>query len=241
MHLTIEDPVLILDDDVDFCDEISTFLGRYHIPVRVTHTPSAAEAILMEERISMLLLDVMLPEKHGFDFCKETRARMAGLPILFVSAYCDSFEQVLGFEAGADHFLSKPFMPQELLARMKALQRRVQNDAGTQTAPAERSELRTRQGLCVNLTSGQADLNGERLKLTSFQFELLAYFVQNPQRLIVRSEVMTKIHFYNVEVLSRSVDINVSRLRKSLGDSADDPRFIRTVWRKGYYFVDEVL
>ena len=102
-------------------------------------------------------------------------------------------------------------------------------------------ELRTRQGLCVNLKTGHADLNGERLKLTSFQFELLSFFVQNPQRLIARSEVMTKVHFYNVEVLSRSVDINVSRLRKSLGDSADDPRFIRTVWRKGYYFVDEVI
>lgn len=241
MSLTIEHPVLILDDDVDFCDEIAAFLGRYHIPVRLAHTPGAAEAILVDHPISMLLLDVMLPERHGFDFCKQTRARMPDLPILFVSAYCDSFEQVLGFEAGADHFLRKPFMPQELLARMKAMQRRLRPPAPPDPAPAERSELRTRQGLCLNLTTAQASLRGARLKLTSFQFELLAHFVQNPQRLIPRAEVMTRINLYHPDVLSRSVDINVSRLRRALGDSAEEPRFIRTVWRKGYCFVDEVL
>ncbi|MFV0334833.1 MAG: response regulator transcription factor [Tropicimonas sp.] len=239
MNFNVDAPVLILDDDVDFCEEIRIFLERYHIPVLISHTPNDAEEILRTKPVSMLLLDVMLPEKHGFDFCRETRARMENLPILFVSAYCDNFEQVLGFEAGADHFLSKPFLPQELLARMKAIQRRV--ETGTADAPGPAIEIRTKQGLIVNTALGQAFLDGKKLKLTSFQFELLSYFAQNPQRLISRNEVMTKIHFYNVEILSRSVDINVSRIRKALGDSAEDPHFIRTVWRKGYFFVDEIV
>ncbi|MFV0386844.1 response regulator transcription factor [Paracoccus sp. (in: a-proteobacteria)] len=232
---------MILDDDTDFCEEISTFLGGYHIPVIVAHKPSEAERILANEKISMLLLDVMLPEKHGFKFCEETRSRMADLPILFVSAYCDSFEQVLGFEAGADHFLRKPFLPQELLARMKAILRRVGPGNRSGETAAVTGKLYTRAGLMIDLPLGQAFLHGERLKLTSFQFEMLVYFVQNSQRLITRNEVMTNVNFYNVELLSRSVDIHVSRLRKALGDRADEPHFVRTVWRKGYYFIDELV
>lgn len=237
MGLDLNAPVLILDDDQDFCDEIIAFLGRYHVPVIAVHTPSEAEALMTEKPISMLLLDVMLPEKHGFQFCKEVRARIKNLPILFVSAYCDNFEQVLGFEAGADHFLSKPFMPQELLARMRAIQRRVTSVDGKDDASGR---ICTRSGLVIDMPLGQAFLGGERLRLTSFQFELLVYFVQNSQRLITRSEVMRNVNFYNVELLSRSVDINVSRLRKALDDDVNEPRFIRTVWRKGYYFIDEI-
>lgn len=238
MDLLIEKPVLILDDDKDFCEEISTFLAGYHVPVIVTHKPSEAEEVLSDEDISMMLLDVMLPEKHGFQFCKETRARMADLPILFVSAYCDSFEQVLGFEAGADHFLSKPFLPQELLARMKAISRRTGSIDNDDALTA--GKIHTKAGLTIDLSLGRAFLNGKKLKLTSFQFELLVYFVQNPQRLISRSEVMTSVNSYNIEIPSRSVDIHVSRLRKALRDSAEEPRFIRTIRGKGYYFIDEV-
>lgn len=238
MNLIVEKPVLILDDDTDFCDEIAGFLRGYHYPVIVAHKPSDAEKILNDTTVSMLLLDVMMPEKHGFQFCKEVRERMPDLPILIVSAYCDSFEQVLGFEAGADHFLSKPFMPQELLARMKAILRRVNTSA--EEVPAAAARLYTKAGLTIDLPLGQASLNGERLKLTSFQFELLVYLVRNARRLVTRSEVMTNVNFYNVELLSRSVDIHVSRLRKALGDRADEPRFVRTVWRQGYYFIDEL-
>ena len=232
----IEGTVLVVDDDKDYCDEITSFLERYHIHVIQAHTPAEAERRLEEDDISMVLLDVMLPDKHGFVFCEEIRAKYESIPILMVSAYCDNFEQVLGFEAGADYFLSKPFLPQELLARMKAIQRRMKvADDGPKV---QDRILRTAQGLEIDVAGGTAMLNGTDLKLTSFQFELLTYFVQNSQRLITREEIMTKIHFYNVGVLSRSVDINVSRLRRALGDSTDSPQFIRTIWRKGYFFVD---
>lgn len=236
----LNSPALLLDDDVEFCAEIETFLSKYHVPVITAHTPSDAERILREQEIGLLLLDVMLPEKHGFQFCREARDRMERLPILFVSAYCDTMEQVLGFEAGADDFLRKPFMPQELLARMKAVLRRAKPSA--EPAPPVQPEIiRSRNGLWIDTTRCHVWLDEERVRLTPFQYEVLLYFMRHPQRLITRSEVMRNVHLYGAEILSRSVDINVSRIRKALGDSVEDPRFIRTVWRQGYLFVDDVV
>lgn len=234
-------PALLLDDDVEFCEEIEKFLAKYHVPVIKAHTPSDAERILREREIGLLLLDVMLPEKHGFQFCRETRDRMERLPILFVSAYCDTMEQVLGFEAGADDFLRKPFMPQELLARMKAVLRRTNAAPEPAAAPAQPEILRSRNGLWLDTARCHVWLGEERIRLTPFQYEVLAYFMRNPQRLITRSEVMRNVHLYDAEILSRSVDINVSRIRKALNDSVEDPRFIRTVWRQGYLFVDDMV
>lgn len=248
MTAAFANPVLIVDDDREFAAEIRDYLARFHIPVRLAETPGAAEAVLREGPVSMLLLDVMLPEKHGFDLCRDWRTRMPGLPIIFVSAYCDSFEQVLGFEAGADQFLRKPFAPQELLARMKALARRVALQ-GAPLQPAAQPPifqppaeiLRTRAGLVADLRRGTVSLQGMPLVLTPFQFELLAYFLRHPGRLLTRDDIMTEVQSYARPLEGRSVDINVSRLRRALGDAAETPRFIRTVWRRGYVFIDEVL
>jgi len=233
----LDKSVLIVDDDEEFCEEIATFLSRYLFDVIVVHKPVDAEPILKSGDVGVLLLDVMLPGKHGLEFCKEVRESMKDLPILFVSAYCDTVEQILGFEAGADDFLHKPFLPQELLARMKAILRRSR--AIPEGKP--NAEIRTRQGLRVNTVHCQVWLNEERVRMPTFQYELLLYFLQNPQRLIPRAEIMEKVHLYNADILSRSVDINVSRIRKALNERPDDPKFIRTVWRKGYYFLDEVI
>lgn len=229
--------VLILDDDVAFCEEISGFLQRYHMNIHVSHCPSQAEEILRAEDIGIFLLDVMLPEKHGFQFCKEVHERMSHLPIIFISASCDTVEQILGFEAGADDFLSKPVLPQELLARMKAVLRRVNATNTNKT----NSIIQTKNGLRVDLAQREIYLNDEPLKLATYQYELLAYFVQNPQRLVTRAEIMEEIHSFNANTITRSVDINVSRIRKALGETGDEQKFIRTVWRKGYFFVDEII
>lgn len=243
MSLHLDSPILILDDDKEFCAEIADFLTRYHLPVRQAHAPSQADDILNSEPISMILLDVMLPEQHGFQYCRNIRERMADMPIMFVSAYCDTMEQVLGFEAGADDFLNKPFIPQELLARIKAVMRRSQPQPQAAAEPTVESvagELRSEHGLRLDLAFGQAWLGDEKLRLTTFQFDLLAYFMRHPQRLITRAEILKEVHDYSPDAISRSVDINVSRIRKALGDNPEDPRFIRTVWRKGYYFVEKV-
>lgn len=232
----LDRPVLIIDDDTEFCDEISAFLKRYHFTVKAVHKPSDALPFLEKGQVGFILLDVMLPDTHGFEFCKEVRKKWPKLPVLFVSAFCDTFEQVLGFEAGADDFLQKPFLPQELLARMKAILRRS-NPAASKTGTI----LKSKQGLRLDTVAAQVWLDDVQIQLPDFQYEILRYFMKNPQRLIPRIEIMEQVMSYNSSVTTRAVDINISRIRKALSDDPDNPRFIRTVWRKGYQFIDDII
>ncbi|MEX0618279.1 MAG: response regulator transcription factor [Pseudohongiellaceae bacterium] len=228
--------ILIIDDDEKLGQLLTQYLERYDMSVMVALTPTKGFELLKKHKPDLLILDVMLPEKDGFEICREIRAKtsMYGqLPILMLTAHGEVTDRIVGLELGADDYLPKPFEPRELVARIHNILRRA-NDAGN--GP---KEIRPIDGLEVDTARREAKLDGELLELTTMEYELLILFMQSPNKTFTRDELMNRLRGIDAELFSRAVDTLVSRLRHKLKDTSKTPRFIKTVWGRGYTFVGE--
>jgi DNA-binding response OmpR family regulator len=181
----------------------------------------------------LLLLDVMLPGRDGFDICREVR-KTSRIPIIMLTARGDVVDRVSGLELGADDYIGKPFEPRELVARINSLLRRSVGSDHDQTV------LRF-EGLEIDTDARTVVVDGRRVELTSMEFELLTILAKRAGKKISRDEILNELRGIDAAILTRSVDIMVSRLRQKIGDSLKPPRFIQTVWGTGYSFVGRRL
>lgn len=228
--------ILIIDDDEKLGQLLTQYLERYDMSVSVALTPSKGFELLKKLKPDLLILDVMLPEKDGFEICREIRAKSAiygQLPILMLTAHGEVTDRIVGLELGADDYLPKPFEPRELVARIHNILRRTSDDG---KGP---KEIRPIDGLEVDVARREARLDGELLELTTMEYELLVLFMQSPNKTFTRDELMNRLRGIDAELFSRAVDTLVSRLRHKLKDTSKTPRFIKTVWGRGYTFVGE--
>ena len=226
--------IIIIDDDEKLCQLLTQYLERYDMQVQVAHLPSRGFELLRRVKPDLLILDVMLPEKDGFEICREIRAKSSvygHLPILMLTAHSEVTDRIVGLELGADDYLAKPFEPRELVARINNILRRTGDD-GTAAI-----ELKPVDGLEIDVTRRAARLDGELLELTTMEYELLLLFMKSPNKTYTRDELMNKLRGIDAELFSRAVDTLVSRLRHKLNDTSKAPRFIKTVWGRGYIFV----
>jgi len=226
--------ILIIDDDEKLCQLLTQYLERYDMEVHVAHLPSRGFEQLRRIKPDLLILDVMLPEKDGFEICREIRAKSSvygQLPILMLTAHGEVTDRIVGLELGADDYLPKPFEPRELVARIHNILRRT-SDEGTIG-----KEIKPVDGLEIDVTRREAKLDGELLELTTMEYELLLLFMQSPNKTFTRDELMNRLRGIDAELFSRAVDTLVSRLRHKLKDTSKTPRFIKTVWGRGYTFV----
>ena len=226
--------ILIIDDDEKLCQLLTQYLERYDMEVHVAHLPSRGFELLRRIKPDLLILDVMLPEKDGFEICREIRAKSSvygQLPILMLTAHGEVTDRIVGLELGADDYLPKPFEPRELVARIHNILRRT-SDEGTVT-----KDVKPVGGLEIDITRREAKLDGELLELTTMEYELLLLFMQSPNKTFTRDELMNRLRGIDAELFSRAVDTLVSRLRHKLKDTSKTPRFIKTVWGRGYTFV----
>ncbi|MDG2141892.1 MAG: response regulator transcription factor [Gammaproteobacteria bacterium] len=229
--------ILIIDDDEKLGDLLTQYLKRYDMKVHVALTPTKGFELLKKIKPALLILDVMLPEKDGFEICREIRAKstMYGqLPILMLTAHAEVTDRIVGLELGADDYLPKPFEPRELVARIHNILRRT-SDSNTIR------EIRSIVGLEVEIQRREVKLDDEILELTTMEYELLVLFMQYPNKTFSRDELMNRLRGIDAELFSRAVDTLVSRLRHKLKDTSKTPRFIKTVWGRGYIFVGEQL
>ena len=229
--------ILIIDDDEKLGDLLTQYLERYDMKAHVALTPTKGFELLKKIKPALLILDVMLPEKDGFEICREIRAKstMYGqLPILMLTAHAEVTDRIVGLELGADDYLPKPFEPRELVARIHNILRRS-SDSNTIR------EIRSIVGLEVEIQRREVKLDGETLDLTTMEYELLVLFMQYPNKTFSRDELMNRLRGIDAELFSRAVDTLVSRLRHKLKDTSKTPRFIKTVWGRGYIFVGEQL
>jgi DNA-binding response OmpR family regulator len=174
----------------------------------------------------------MLPGKDGFEVCKEIR-KSSRIPVIMLTARGDVTDRVVGLELGADDYLSKPFEPRELVARIQSVLRRF--------GPREpQGGLLQCDGLKVDLGRRVAKLKGRDLSLTTTEFEILAFFMKNPGAVMNRDRIMEYLKGIECEAFNRSIDIAVSRLRKKLKDPANKPKFFKTIWGEGYLFIGKV-
>ena len=215
--------VLLIDDDRKHSDLMQAYFKRYGINLVCAYDSVEGFKKLAREEPDLLLLDVMLPGKDGFEICREIR-KTSNIPIIMLTA------RVSGLELGADDYIGKPFEPRELVARVQATLRRSEL-----TGPSV-GEL-SFEGLSIDTEARTVRVDDKPVDLTSMEFELLLILARRHGRKLSRDDILSELRGIDAAILTRSVDIMISRLRQKLGDSVKPPRFIQTVWGRGYSFV----
>jgi two-component system phosphate regulon response regulator OmpR len=229
--------VLMIDDDVALAGMVAEYLQARGMRVTTVGTLAAGCARLRKESWDALILDLMLPDGDGTDFCRELRSQdnaLATLPVLMLTARGDEVDRIVGLELGADDYLPKPFNPRELAARLRAILRR----SGTVDTHDERTVLRFGR-LVIDRGARQVLVDGKLRPLTSHQFELLWVLVTHPGRVLSREAIMDLLRGKSLEAFDRSIDVHISRLRAAIEDDPKDPRRILTVRGAGYVFAQK--
>lgn len=182
--------------------------------------------------IDLIILDIMLPEMNGFDICRNLRMQGINTPIIMLTAKGQEIDRVLGLEMGADDYVTKPFSPRELQARVKAVFRRMEN-----VSHDSKENIFNARGLKVDFLQYECYKNGELIKLTQHEFGLLKYLIKNRERVIDRDELLDEVWGRDVTVGPRTVDTHMANLRKKIEDNPSDPKLIFSVRGVGYKIV----
>ncbi len=223
--------ILLIDDDERLASLLSKYFSRYDLKlVSETHPTQGIEQLKNNDDIELLILDIMLPDMDGFDVCRMLR-KWNDLPILMLTARGEVMDRIVGLEIGADDYLSKPFEPRELVARIYSILKRV-NKSNVSSTSTKDDILQWGQ-LILDKRKHQVCLNQVELKLTNKEYALLQLFLENPEKSFDRDEIMNALSGIDAEFFSRSIDILVSRLRNKLKPL----KCIQTVWGKGYRFI----
>ena len=225
--------ILLVEDDERLAELISEYLGRNGLDLHWVRRGDGAVEKADEIAPDLLLLDVMLPGRDGFEICRELRARGATVPIVFLTARDEDFDRVVGLELGADEFIPKPVQPRVLLAHVRALLRRA-GMRERSTAPI--GEALAFGALEIEFASREVRLRGSPVDLTSSEFDLLWLLARNAGKVLSRNEILNKLRSLDYDGSDRSVDCRIYRLRRKLGDLADSTERIKTIRNVGYLF-----
>jgi len=229
--------VLVVDDDREIRDLLARFLAKHGYRVTGAHDGKEMRKALADWSIDLIVLDLMLPGEDGLSLCRELRAR-SRIPIIMLTMLGEETDRILGLEMGADDYLPKPFNPRELIARMKAVLRRSRGDATSQAGTAgvlsfsgwklDRGprRLESPDGLVVDLSAGE--------------YDLLVAMVEHPQQVLTRDQLLDLTHGRAEAPFDRSIDMQVSRLRRKIETDPKEPELIKTVRGGGYIFATTV-
>ncbi|HWA39565.1 MAG TPA: two-component system response regulator OmpR [Burkholderiales bacterium] len=232
--------ILIVDDDQRHRDLLVRYLGGEGYEVKAVHDGTAMDRQLARERYDLLVLDLMLPGEDGLAICRRLRAAniQPAPAIIMLTAKGDDVDRIVGLEMGADDYLPKPFNPRELLARINAVLRR-RAPAGPPGAPAAAAEVHAFGVFSLNLSTRTLTKAGKAVSLTTGEFSVLKVLVQHPRTPLSRDKLMELARGREYEVFDRSIDVQISRLRKLVEEDPSHPKHIQTVWGFGYVFVPE--
>jgi two-component system OmpR family response regulator len=230
--------VVLVEDDDDIRRLVRDLLAREGFAVEAADTAVALDQVLARKRPDLVILDLMLPGEDGLSICRRLRSR-GGVPILMLTAKSDSVDRVVGLEMGADDYVTKPFDPRELLARVRALLRRSRGHAGHRDPePSRRFAF---DGLIIDLDARRLETEaGRPVALTSAEFDLLACFVVRPRRVLSRDQLLDWTRGRDAEPFDRTIDMTISRLRKKVDAVAPGLNLIATVRNNGYLLVPPV-
>ena len=224
--------VLIIEDDVRLAELTRDYLEANGFQVTVEAEGSRGVEQILALQPDLVILDLMLPGEDGLSICRRARPDYSG-PILMLTARTDDMDQVLGLEMGADDYVPKPVQPRVLLARMRALLRRADNTE-------QGGDIRLSFGnLEIDSATREAWLEGDRIDLTSAEFDLLWLLASNAGRVLTREEIFSDLRGIKYDGQDRSIDVRVSRIRPKIGDDPNHPHRIKTVRSKGYLFVKD--
>lgn len=230
--------ILIVDDDPRLRDLLRRYLGENGFNVLVSENGEAMKRLWVREHFDVLILDLMMPGEDGLAILKRLRAEKDMTPVIMLTARGEDVDRILGLELGADDYLGKPFNPRELLARIHAvLRRRPRQDVPG--APSMENEVVKFGDFELDLGTRVLKKNGEIVPLTTGEFAVLKAFARHPRQPLSRDKLMEMARGREYEAFDRSLDVQVSRLRKLLEPDPSKPRYLQTVWGLGYVFIPD--
>ncbi len=231
------DHVLIVDDDREIRELVATYLRKNGVEATVASNGRDMRNALAAERPDLIVLDLMLPGESGLELCRELRAGdYQTIPILMLTALNEETDRVVGLEMGADDYLVKPFAVRELLARIRAVLRRARMMPPQAEARASSQYLCFGEWSLDTIGRNLFDQEGTLVALSGAEYKLLRVFVDHPQRVLTRDQLLSLTQGRQTEPFDRSIDLLVSRLRQRLRDGAREPRYIKTLRNEGYVF-----
>ncbi len=231
----MERRILVVEDQNDIADLIALHLGDLGHVVDVVHDGPAGYDAAATGRYDLVVLDVMLPGRDGFDIVRNLRFERITVPVLMLTARSTELDRVLGLELGADDYLAKPFSVPELQARVKAMLRRIEMQAAELRVPAERLRIGS---LEIDTASREVWLDKRPVSLTAKEFELLQHFARHPGRAFTRMQLLDAVWGTTFEGYEHNVNTHINRLRNKIEADPANPRYVLTVRGVGYRFTD---
>jgi len=230
--------ILVVEDEPDIRKLVQYNLVQERFKVLEAEDGEQALKILQREKPNLVILDLMLPGLSGLELCKLLRERpqTAQLPILMLTAKAGEADKVVGLEIGADDYLSKPFSPREMVARVRAILRRTEGPAAGEAVPSY-----NRGPLEIDFSTYEVFVRGKAIKLTLKEFELLRFLVQNPSRVLSRDQLLDRVWGGETFVTPRTVDVHIRRLRKAIEKDDRKPQWILTLRGVGYKFDEKAV
>ncbi|MGS3139073.1 response regulator [Aeromonas sanarellii] len=230
--------ILVVDDHSEIRDLLKRFLEQHGMRVSCARDGKEMKRLLDEREFDLLVLDLMMPGEDGLTLCHELRVK-SRLPIIMLTAMGEETDRIIGLEMGADDYLSKPFNPRELLARIKAVMRRTQAESLPVPEALTRDLRFDRWLLDVNRRE-LVDEEGVGMSLSTAEFDLLKVFLERPQRVLSRDQLLDLARGREAVAFDRAIDTLVSRLRRKLERDPKNPELIKTIWGGGYLFAADV-
>lgn len=234
-----EEIILVVEDDPDMREIVCTSLSQDGFRVLEAGDATQMRRVLAQSDIDLVILDLVLPGESGFDLARELR-KNSDIPMIMVTGRGDVIDKVVGLELGADDYITKPFFPRELVARVRTVLRRTRPKLGNAPSNAVEASPQT-----IRFGPWTLDLSGQRLTkstgasvtLTTYEFQVLSVLAQHPGKVLSRDQIMDLVAEREWNPFDRSIDVLIGKVRRKLGDDSRDPRFIRTVRNMGYMFL----
>lgn len=231
------DRILIVDDDLRLRALLERYLVDQGFQVRAVADSVQMDRLLLRETFHLIVLDLMLPGEDGISICRRLREKNNQVPIIMLTAKGDEADRITGLEVGADDYMPKPFNPRELLARIKAVLRRQVRE--TPGAPSSNGKVIEFGDFWFNLGTRELQRDEEVINLTSGEFAVLKALVSHPREPLSRDKLMHLARGRDYSAMERSIDVQVSRLRRIIEADPASPRYLQTVWGLGYVFVPD--
>ena len=231
--------ILVIDDDLRLRDLLKRYLSEQGYTVQTVPDAVSMKRLMTRENFDLLVLDLMLPGEDGLSLCRQLRAEKNDIPIIMLTARGEDVDRIIGLEMGADDYLAKPFNPRELLARIHAVLRRHPSAMTPPAAPTLDQQLVRFGEFELNLANRQLQRNDQPITLTSGEFALLKALVLNPRIPLSRDKLTEMARGKEYQATDRSIDVQMSRLRKLIETDPGKPLYLQTVWGFGYVFIPD--
>lgn len=229
--MTDNKKILVVEDEAKISEVVAAYLEKEGFNVKVTASGRDALELAAREKPDLVVLDLMLPDLSGQEVCGELR-KSSDVPIIMLTALSSEEDKINGLAIGADDYLTKPFSPRELVARVRSVLRRTKG----KSEPL--SDVLSFDDLVINIAKHEVIFKGEQKSLTPFEFKLLATLARYPGRVYTRFELINKVQGYDFEGYERTIDAHIKNLRQKIEPDPKNPRFIKTIFGVGYKFAD---